>query len=75
VKRRYLLRAAGLSFNIGGRKVGGAEMWIGLEIESDTPIDLHRISERTGWHLIPADGMSDDELRSAGITEWEPIRF
>jgi hypothetical protein len=75
MKRRYLLKGAGLSLKFRGEKNGGAEIWLGLEVESNVPLDLERISKHTGWHLVPADGMSDDEISSCGVTEWQPIRL
>jgi hypothetical protein len=46
------------------------ELWIGLEIDGE--VNLSFLS-RCGYDFIPADGMTDEELQSAGVTMFEQI--
>lgn len=72
--RRYLVRAARIQFKLAGRPLDDRqEMWIGIEIDSDEPLDLEQISRRTGRDLIPADGMTEDELRSCGVMKFDRV--
>ena len=48
---------------------------MGVEIESDRQLDLARISLATGFHLIRADGLTDEELASVGVHTFECINF
>ncbi len=44
--------------------------WIGVEIERDQPLPDF-VLERHG--LLPADAMSEDELKKRGIEDWVSI--
>ena len=47
------------------------EKWIGLEF--DESVDIEEFSRETGYDLVPADGISLDELKSVGVTNFEKI--
>jgi hypothetical protein len=72
--RRYLLRAAMIEFRLAGRPLDGrVEKWMGIEIDSDDPIDLEEFSRRTGRDLVPCAGMSEEEIASCGVTKFERV--
>jgi hypothetical protein len=64
--RRYL-KSITTTFRVGGRSIGDAEMWIGIEIDSDEPLPESFLEER---NLQSAAAFSDDELLSRGVTTW-----
>jgi hypothetical protein len=67
--RRYIVKSAHLTFGT----LGGAleqELWLGFEI--DGPVNLEILS-RCGYDLIPADGMTEEELLSVGVTTFDQI--
>jgi hypothetical protein len=66
---RYIFRAGRVEL----RSPGGGdarELWIGVEVDGPVPLEF---LSRVGYDLIPADGMTTDELRSVGIDHFEPI--
>ena len=63
---RYILNAGRLRL-FGEETV---EIWLG--IESDLPLELGNIA-REGIKLIPADGMTRDELAALGVHSFEPV--
>jgi hypothetical protein len=67
--RRYVVKSALLTFRTPGGS-GDQELWLGFEI--DGPVNLEFLS-RCGYDLIPADGMSEDELHSVGVTAFDEI--
>jgi hypothetical protein len=76
VIRRYLLRLATVEFRLAGRPLDGrVEQWIGIEVDSDDPIDLEEFSRRTGRDLVPCDAMSAEEIASCGVTKFERVAF
>lgn len=67
--RRYIVKSGRLTF----RTPGGSfeqELWLGVEI--DGLVNLPFLS-RCGYDLIPADGLTPDELRSIGVSSFERI--
>lgn len=68
MRSRFIFQAGRIC--AGGR---AREFWMGVEIESDRPVDVARISVRTGFHLVNADGFTPEELASVGVTEFHPI--
>ena len=66
---RYIF-FAGVARISAGRASLQLELWLG--IESREPIDLEEFSREHSYDLIPADGMSDDELRSVNVVRFEP---
>lgn len=71
VKRRYILRAGKLTIDTPAG-THEREHWIGVEIASVLPVDLEEFSRR-GFDLIPADGLSGDELASVNVDRFHPI--
>ncbi len=67
---RYIYHAASLDV----RTIGGAvqqELWLGIDT-GDVPVNLEFMS-RHGYHLVPAHDFTEDELRSVGVTSFDPL--
>jgi hypothetical protein len=66
---RYVWKLALLDmYTMAGTAV--EEFWIGIETEE--PVNLTFLSEH-GYHLVPAEGMTEEELQSVGVMEFEPF--
>jgi hypothetical protein len=72
--RRYILRLATVEFRLAGQRLDDrVEQWLGLEIDSDEPIDIAEFSRRTGRDLVPCDSMTAAEVASCGVTSFERV--
>lgn len=71
VTRRYILKAGTLAIETPAG-VFEREHWIGVEIASVRPVDLGEFSRR-GFDLVPADGMSVDELASVNVATFHRV--
>jgi hypothetical protein len=70
VLARYIFLASVAELAIGAESVR-SELWLGIEIESENPVDLESFSRETGLHLVPSDGMSAEELAHVGVREFK----
>lgn len=68
--RRYVFLAGVAEISVLGDTVR-TEMWMGIEAAPD--VDLQQFSLDHGYDLIPADGLSADELASIGVTTFVPL--
>lgn len=69
---RYIFHAGTVELYAAGLRET-REQWIGVEIASPIPVDLERFSRELGYDLIGADGMTEAELASVGITRFERV--
>lgn len=67
--RRYIVKSALLSYRTPGGSLD-QELWLGFEIEG--PVNLAFLS-KCGYDMVPAEGMSEEELLSVGVTTFDPI--
>jgi hypothetical protein len=64
---RYILNAGEVTIRTPAGELR-QELWFGIEVEG--PINLEYLS-RHGYDLVPAAGLSEDELRSVGVDHFE----
>ncbi|HMJ84974.1 MAG TPA: hypothetical protein VK504_17455 [Vicinamibacterales bacterium] len=64
---RYIFFAGHVDITICGEVIQ-QEIWLGLE--TPEPIDLEEFSREHGYDLIPAGGLSAEELQSVGVTDF-----
>lgn len=72
IKRRYILSTGKASIETPAGPLH-REIWIGVEIESPIPVDLERFSRELGFDLVPADGLTADELLSVNVQIFHPV--
>ncbi len=67
---RYVFLAGVAEIRVMGDSIR-KEIWLG--VESDGPVDLEAFSRERGYDLVPADGLSVDELRSINVTKFDRL--
>lgn len=70
--RRYIFCAGPVEIGAGAAALR-RELWIGFSVDSDRPLDLERFSRAHGYNLIPADGLSVEELASVGVVNFPRV--
>lgn len=69
---RYIFHAGEISICTPAGTVT-EPLWIGVEVDEPLRMAMLEYLSRRGHELIPADGLTPDELRSVGIDHFEAI--
>jgi hypothetical protein len=74
MRRRFVFFAGNLIVHAGPAEVR-RELWIGIELESDGPVDVQAFSQDHGFDLIPVERFSPEHLASIGVESFTPMKY
>lgn len=68
MRERFIFSIGGATVSVGGVIIARREdLWCGVEIESDDPVDLEEFAGEFGYELVPVAKVAPSELVSLGV--------